>query len=301
MEFSIQELQVEDLISILSVQNITLREFWDRLEDYIGRSKLAEKLHVARIEVDITIDASIFNLHGKDEILSARFADEGEEFLSFNYPVINNGSGNGKVYATKGHSFTKEEKDMITFVGVLCHQMMSRIRLKNDLDKVKYIDILTGLYNTPGISMQGKKLEALGELNDYTVLFMNLRNFGDINKTFGNKNGDAILIDYSKYLYGLSIRDGGYAARLGGDNFFLIVQTDYLERFLADVKCIEISLQTMDKAIPIKIEPYVGYYICDMGDEYNIAMQKASAACGFAKATHRSEPTPFSNEMTLRA
>lgn len=300
MDFSVHELQVEDLISILSVQNITLREFWDRLEDYIVNSKLAEKLHVARIEVDIKIDASIFNLNGKDEILSSRFAEEGKECLNFNYPMVNNGSGSGKVYAIKGHSFTKDEKDMITFIGVLCYQMMSRIRFKNDLDKVKYIDILTGLFNTPGISMQGKKLEALGELKDYTVLFMNLKSFGKINKSYGNRNGDAILIDYSKYLYGLSIRDGGYAARLGGDNFFFVLKTDYLERFLDDVKCIEIPLHLMDSVAQVKMEPHIGYYICDMGDEYNIAMQKASAACGFAKASHSSKPVPFSNEMALR-
>lgn len=300
MDFNIRELQVEELIAILSVQNITLREFWDRLEDYLSNSKLAEKLHVALIEVDISIDASIFNLNGRDEILNARFFEEGEECLNFQYPTVSNGSGRCKVYAIKGHQFTKDEKDIITFIGVLCHQMISRIRLKNDLDKVKYIDILTGLYNTPGISMQGKKLEALGELKDYSVIFLNLRQYGEINKKYGNRNGDLVLIDYSKYLYGLSLRDGGYAARLGGDNFFFILKTDFLNRFLEDIKCIEIPLHLMDTTVSIPIRSYAGYYVCDMGDEYNTAMQKASAACGFAKAMQKDDAVVYSEEMTLR-
>ncbi|GEM_PF-2405445 len=301
MDFSVKELQVEDLISILNVQNITLREFWDRLEDYFTKSKLAQRLHVALIEVDISVDASIFNLNGKDEMFTSRFAEAGAECLSFNYPAVNNGCGHGKVYAEKGHTFTKDEKDVITFISVLCHQMMSRIRLKADLDKVKYIDILTGLYNTPGISMQGKKLEALGELKDYSVVFLNLHQFGVINKAYGNRNGDAILIDYAKYLYGLSLRDGGYAARLGGDNFFLIVRSEYLNRLLEDLKEVEVSLTLMDRVEIIKLKGHVGYYQCDMGDEYNVAMQKASAASGYAKARNASEAVAFSETMELRS
>ena len=297
MGLDIKALKFDELISAVNIPNITAVELWERLEMYFSTSGIAKTLHVALIEVDISIEPNIFALNGRDDIYTARFSEEGADTINFRYPMANKGSGSATVYAEVGHTFSDDEKESITFISFLCHQMMSRIRLNNDLDRVKYIDILTGLYNTPGISMQGKKLEALSELEDYSMVFMNLKSFGAINKIYGNRCGDLILIDFAKYLYGLSIRDGGYAARLGGDNFLAIIQTSCLENFLSDIASVDVTVHLMDKDEVVTLKSYAGVYCCDIGDDYNRSMQKVSMAKEIAKKSGNPQALYFSDEM----
>lgn len=291
------DLRMKDLIPVLEAPNLSDQRLWDEIEKYFQKIEVASRLHVGLVEVDVNISENIFDLMGCDAIYSSRFGPESPNKITLEYPVVNNGSGMANVYPLEGHEFTEEEKEDISAIGMMVYQILSRARLKKYLEQSKFTDMLTGLNNTPGISMQGKKLEALAELERYAVLFMNIRNMGFVNKVYGNMMGDYVLTQYGKYLYALSIRDQSYVARLGGDNFLCIVKRSALLEFLDDIASVDIPVETFDRKDVVSVKTYTGVYVCQVGDDWGRAMQGASSSCAFAKKIASKEPVFFDEKM----
>ncbi len=297
MEIIGNEFKLEELIPMFDAPNMSEQRLWDEIEKYLNKADIALRLHIGLIEVDINISENIFDLMGRDAIYSARFGPESPNKITLEYPVVNSGRGTAYVYPLEGHTFTESEKGDISSLGMVIYQLMSRSRLKKYLEQSKYTDMLTGLNNTPGITMQGKKLEALSELERYAVLFMNVRNMGFVNKVYGNVIGDYVLTQYGKYLYALSLRDQGYVARLGGDNFLCIVKRSALLEFLDDISCVDIPVETMDRKDTVSVKTYTGVYVCQVGDDWGRVMQGASSSCSFAKRIVSKEPVFFDEKM----
>ncbi len=291
------EMRIKDLIPVLDAPNITEQQLWNEIEKYFHQTEIASTLHVALVEIDISISENIFDIMGRDAFYTARFSRESENKITLDYPVVNNGHGRALVYPEEGHTFTDEEIEEISAIGLMTYQIMSRQRLKKNLEQSKYIDMLTGINNTPGISIQGKKLEALNELERYAVLFMNIRNMGFVNKVYGNAIGDYVLVQYAKYLYALSLRDQGFVARLGGDNFLCVVKRSALLEFLDDILSVDIPVETMDRKDVVNVKTYTGVYVCQVGDDWGRAMQGASSSCMFAKRTISKDPVFFDEKM----
>ena len=292
------DMKMKELIPILDAPNISEQKLWDEIDKYFHKADVGNILHVALVEVDVSISENIFDLLGRDAIYTSRFGPESiENKITLEYPVVNNGHGRAIVYPMEGHVFSDEEIEEITAIGIMTYQIMSRMRLKKCLEQSKYIDMLTGINNTPGITMQGKKLEALNELERYAVIFMNIKNMGFVNKVFGSQIGDYVITQYGKYLYGLSIRDQGFVSRLGGDNFLCIIKRSALLEFLDDIVSVDIPVETMDRKDIVSVKTHIGVYVCQVGDEFGRAMQNASTSAFFAKRIASKEPVFFNEKM----
>lgn len=94
------------------------------------------------------------------------------------------------------------------------------------------LDALTGLYNRKRLE---EKLDEENERRlryaeekgiDYSIIFLDLDNFKHYNDAFGHPVGDLILKEFANILKGL-IRGADFAARFGGDEFFILMpETD---------------------------------------------------------------------------
>ena len=83
-----------------------------------------------------------------------------------------------------------------------------------------HIDLLTGLYKSDYIYYHGVRL--LENKQEISIVFIDINNFGVIDKTFGHTVGDIILIEVSKLLRENTPSEA-FLCRFGGDEFAVLL------------------------------------------------------------------------------
>ncbi|HAA90657.1 MAG TPA: diguanylate cyclase [Peptococcaceae bacterium] len=84
----------------------------------------------------------------------------------------------------------------------------------------KHFDPLTGLDKAEFV--QEKAAEILGEGKEIAVIFLDIDNFGIINKEFGHVVGDEILQQVARILKGLITEETDFLCRYAGDEFVVL-------------------------------------------------------------------------------
>ena len=117
------------------------------------------------------------------------------------------------------------------------------------------IDHLTGMQNVLGMDRYFEDLPKIS--TDYVVaLFFDLDKFKQVNDTYGHKMGDVILQDFSRILM-REVRNKDLAARIGGDEFLLVIQADHKKAIDRFIEVIKEKVDEYNKKHEIKI-----YYSC---------------------------------------
>ncbi len=89
------------------------------------------------------------------------------------------------------------------------------------LEFLSFHDSLTGLYNRNFLEEEVKRIES-GRFNPVGLIICDLDNLKSINDSLGHKEGDNLLIAFSKILEA-SFRESDVVARIGGDEFAVLV------------------------------------------------------------------------------
>lgn len=95
--------------------------------------------------------------------------------------------------------------------------IVTRETLQIKLNQI--VDPLTGLYRAPYIQQIGEDL--LDQRQSFHLLFIDLDNYGEINKLYGHPVGDDILVEYSNRLRAAT-DERDYLCRYAGDEFVVI-------------------------------------------------------------------------------
>ena len=96
---------------------------------------------------------------------------------------------------------------------------------KEQMQHLAYHDTLTGLANRRYFQEAAHKSLSRAERSKGNVGFLvvDLDGFKAINDTYGHSVGDAVLVNVAKKLV-LNVRDGDFVARMGGDEFCVVVE-----------------------------------------------------------------------------
>ncbi len=116
------------------------------------------------------------------------------------------------------------ESDGLVYQG--CLQDISELNERNDsIHHLAYHDSLTGLANRRYLINQLESLVLLSEREElnFSVLFLDLDGFKQVNDQLGHETGDMLLIEVAQNLQKIS-QDDLFIARLGGDEFCIIVE-----------------------------------------------------------------------------
>jgi diguanylate cyclase (GGDEF)-like protein len=118
-------------------------------------------------------------------------------------------------------TYTQEHQDMLSFVS---NQVAMAIERKQAEEKLRYIgthDTLTDLYNRAFFE---ETLACCGTdaHKPLTILMCDIDGLKLVNDTFGHAAGDQLLLSTAQLLR-LAIREGDIAARIGGDEFAIIM------------------------------------------------------------------------------
>lgn len=108
-------------------------------------------------------------------------------------------------------------------VAVLTHDLIQGISNEKRLLRQAHRDELTGLYNRAGLSFRVENSIQRREVDKQLhLLICDLDSFKPINDRHGHLAGDEVLIEVAARI-SASIRDGDAAARIGGDEFVVLL------------------------------------------------------------------------------
>ncbi|GAC1536589.1 MAG: hypothetical protein NVS2B17_08270 [Candidatus Velthaea sp.] len=116
------------------------------------------------------------------------------------------------------------DRDLVQLMGALIGSAIERSRARTHLRHLAYHDQLTSLPNRASFVERLKdELDTAAEQDtNIGVLFLDLDRFKDINDTLGHALGDRLLRIVGDRLTS-AIREDGIVARMGGDEFIIMV------------------------------------------------------------------------------
>ena len=250
---------------------------------------LAKLYSLAKLEIDVEIDPDIFDKKGGKAHLETTYdknVASAEHVKTMVYETGLNGRGIVRLYPVAGHEWTKQEWEDLETLGWTIYAVFSRAKLMNNLGRAKHLDIMTGLLNSSGINRAAGALLRRGYASeDYTSMFLNIKNMKILNRTYGNQVVDKIIRHYAGCVYDGIDPEKELAARLGGDNFFLIILKENKKGILEMLKNIWYTAELDGEAAELHIESRMGIYECDPGIHIEQIMQRTGYAFETARRT----------------
>ncbi|HTH44742.1 MAG TPA: EAL domain-containing protein [Oxalicibacterium sp.] len=201
---------------------------------------------------------------------------------------------------------TDEQHDEVRyFVGVLYDVTQIR-RYQEDLERQANYDALTGLANRN--LLHERTQQALSQARRYghllTVVFIDIDNFKLVNDSMGHSAGDELIVTVAERLR-VCVRDGDTVARIGGDEFVLVLVNQNFE---------DANLQIMKRiqdemAQPVLIRGQALVVTCSMGlarfpedgADCESLLANADVAMYRAKSRGRNNFQFYAKEMNAKA
>lgn len=262
---------------------------------------IAEDIYLGRMECRFYAPPTPFEKYGREAemVLYEHESGYSDELFSREYSTSNGASVGFKVNAVKGHCWSDEEREDVEFVCKNIFAMCGRARLAEVINKSLSVDFNTGLLSLSGFMSIGATLLNQDRLQDYTAMYINIKNFKYINGKIGNKNGDIVIKEYAIALGGMLL-DDEYAARLGGDNFTLLIKKERRTVIAEALSCISINTNYGGMEHHLNISARIGMYDIMQGDEMPHVMNCISAAIAMAKRRNTEDIVLFSQAIVSR-
>jgi diguanylate cyclase (GGDEF)-like protein/PAS domain S-box-containing protein len=135
---------------------------------------------------------------------------------------VNTGN-NGIRICTATTVAVRDDAQAPQYLVTVLQDVTERQRAEQRIARMAHYDHLTGLANrrTFNDSMEAAITQAADRGEQFTILSLDLDGFKETNDTHGHLIGDALLFEVSRRL--IDAADGAFVARIGGDEFALIV------------------------------------------------------------------------------
>lgn len=220
----------------------------------------------------------------------------GNESLSYEYLTGEGGKVSFSVFPLPEQLWEQEDKEEIQFLCRNLYIICGRARLLEIIKKSITRDSYTGLANAGGFIRAGNRLKAEEKLCNYTAMYINLKNFKCINSQFGSKSGDQVIKAYADILRQKLNKDE-MAARLGGDNFTLLIKKERREEMLEFLSYVKIKLSNEIGDRTFGIPARVGLYDINENDRMPTVMNYISAAISAAKHSPAKNVIEFNQDI----
>ncbi len=162
-----------------------------------------------------------------------------------------------------------------------------------------YTDSLTGIFNTAGFIKQGTSLCEKNMQSNYTGLFLNIKGFRYINQRFGFTHGDDVMRKYAQCIKKLILSDELFA-RLGCDNYVLLVKKERVNTLLESLLSVRVHIQMEDLVNTFDLSSKVGLYAVKPEDTMNDIINRVTVAGMLAKSSPHHNTIWFRESMMER-
>ncbi|EGT3617687.1 GGDEF domain-containing protein [Clostridium perfringens] len=215
-------------------------------------------------------------------------------------------------YATKAYEneLLKEQKNkeqlfviiLIAIVTILLITTFTRMRLIKLLKKSNCTDGMTNLFNRKFLDSYASKKRKFLELNEISILLIDIDYFKNYNDNYGHIKGDAVIKSVSESILATIDKDS-FAIRYGGEELVVILpqkseseakKIAYKIQSDLRLKAIEHKYSLVDKYVTVSI----GIYTKAKGLKENIydMIQKADEALYIVKNNGKNKIEVFSKK-----
>lgn len=255
----------------------------------------AEAMALGRISLKFEAEPSSFEPNGVKGETELFASPDGYEDcgVSESYSSGISGRFSVSVMPAKGREWSGSEKNMMSLFAKSCCMACSNARYAQLIRESGYIDRLTGAANSDGFMRYTGMLAATGQLVNYTAAFINIKNFKYVNKVFGNRQGDKLLHDFAAAMTDFIGQDGKFA-RLGGDNFILIIKKGRVNDLRVFIEALSFEMGSDDDRQIYDLRLRMGIYEAGENDTVSDVMNKSSIAYISAKNSRLSDVVYFS-------
>lgn len=142
-----------------------------------------------------------------------------------------------------------------------------------EIKKIYLLDPLTGIYNRRGYESKLRELhEKIEESNGYlSIVSIDMDGLKYINDNYGHAEGDEALIHLAKVLQSL-VKEDEICARIGGDEFVLLLVSDSRDRHLEFPKLFNRAMAEENARLAKPYPLGASYGICCISEEKGLSL-----------------------------
>jgi diguanylate cyclase (GGDEF)-like protein/PAS domain S-box-containing protein len=164
-------------------------------------------------------------------------------------------------------------KGNVGLVICISKEITERKQLENELIRVSNFDALTGLYNRHYFEIEMERMQ-INELYPVSIIISDMDKLKMINDQYGHAAGDNAIQKAAMVLQD-SIRSKDIAARIGGDEFAILLTETSEETANEIVKRIKINLHSLDDAmLHLSIGSATGEIGANLVDTFRLADER---------------------------
>ncbi len=177
---------------------------------------------------------------------SSNYSENQCQLKSFQYGSMENLS------VTINITFKNQvSEELIKEVGNLnkiLYTFVSKRKLEEIVMQSGKVEQSTGLFIFPVFQQKAISLCIENKDSNYSIIFMNTKNFKVINKKYGHGEGTKIISQIGRRLK-VFLDGDSFATHLGGDNYLVFINSTYLPIFLKMISRFLVEANTKDNQI----------------------------------------------------
>lgn len=259
---------------------------------------LADALSIGQIEYSIHAPSADKN-NGVVSIFSEECNQQSCPFVE-SFKTSDGGIASFKVAPKNKLNFSVDELQGIKMLLWDVFMLVGNARLESLLQKASVTDALTEADNQASLTRFIGKTIAQGRIKEYATIFINLKNFKYVNKSMGSQAGDlALKVFVSSAKVFLAADE--MIARMGGDNFVVIIKKDNVDTFVSKFTTLPISINVGPKPLSFSVQSRMGVFFATEKDSINELLNNPAIALSVARNLRNTDVVKFTKEMMINA
>lgn len=256
-------------------------------------------LNIGFIKIKLIAPSSIIARNGLNQEQVMYEDPNGFESMPIiqTYRTGENGMATIEIRAKKSHKFTPPELQAAKLISDDIFIILGRSRLMSAIHYASQTDTMTGAPNTAQLVHHSIELKAKNKLQNFSGLFLNLKNYKYINQSKSPAIGDMGITCFTRSVMAMC-HDDEMIARLGGDNFFVLVKKENRDIFVKALSSMNVSVTVPHgPTIPLTIQSRIGVYDIQPQDSMNEIMNCSSVALNESRLHPGNDIVYFTKKM----
>ncbi len=256
-------------------------------------------LNIGFIKIKLIAPSSIIARNGLNQERVMYEDPNGYESMPIiqTYRTGENGMATIEIRAKKSHKFTPPELQAAKLISDDIFIILGRSRLMSAIHYASQTDTMTGAPNTAQLVHHSIELKAKNKLQNFSGLFLNLKNYKYINQSKSPAIGDMGITSFTRSVMAMC-HDDEMIARLGGDNFFVLVKKENRDIFVKALSSMNVSVTVPHgPTIPLTIQSRIGVYDIQPQDSMNEIMHCSSVALNESRLHPGNDIVYFTKKM----
>lgn len=204
-------------------------------------SYLEDGLEIGKVLIELSVPKTKLRTQTQNftGILYERAGANEENPLMQSFRTGDGGQVVITIYSVTGHIWTEEELDVLKIVSNVIFQAFKVENMNTLLDKAMSTDLSVDIPNVNGFMQVVTDKFSRGLLEEYIGIYFNIHNFKYVNNVLPYVKADEVMAMYVNAVKA-QVESDEVIARLGGDNFVVLIHTKNIDKFLGFIRNVKI-------------------------------------------------------------